>query len=290
MSRPDAAWRWLIRRCGRDLARHGLALGAVVLAFIVVGLAASAALGAAGPRGAQARAEKPALIIATLGDELDAAQTEDMSRALARLPGVGGVRLVSARDALSGLRAALGSRAAVLEGVGADLLANSLEVDVAPARAAALGSRLRRLRGITEVDVVATAGSVAPAGASPLDPPPAPRAARWLVAGAALLSLTAALIVLRARARVELAVLSSFGFTHAGATRPLVLLATAAAVVGAAAGMMAAPRAFRDALSGRVLSPGEWALALPAAALLGAGAAAVALHRPRLRADLADAS
>ncbi len=240
---------WLLRRLVGDARRHGAVWLAVAVAFAIVGFVAAGARLATRATAPHSVAPQ-ALIVAYLADDLDAPGVADLRRVLATLPDVVAVRGVSARDGLERLRAGLGTRGAVLEGVGADLLSPSLEIAVRPAStASALAFRLRRLRGVVDVDVVSQA-SEASRGSGGSDamkeavaPGPFAGAGRApIVLGGALglLALGAALWLLRARLRVELALLFSFGLSRDASARPARWLATAAALAGGALGLVAA--------------------------------------------------
>src|SRR5204863_1604688 len=98
--------------------------------------------------------------------------------------------------------------------------------------------------GVADVDFV-------PAPASPARPleeglASTPSRAALGVAGfAALLALAAALGLLRARLRGELAVLLTFGLTRAAGARPALTLAATAGALGAALGLLGARAASR---------------------------------------------
>jgi hypothetical protein len=267
---------WLLRRLVGDARRHGVVWLAVAVAFAMAGFVAAGARLAA-------RASSPppvtsqALVVAYLADDLDAPGVADLRRVLATLPDVVAVRGVTAREGLERLRAGLGTRGAVLEGVGADLLSPSLEIAVRPAATAgALAFRLRRLHGVVDADLVPaqtrdeTAGSrvggaLAGAGRAPI------------VLGGALggLALAASLWLLRARFGVELALLFSFGLPRAASARPARWLATIAALAGGALGLVAATAVARTWLGGELPPIRE--------GLLGAGALVlVALVAPWL--------
>ncbi len=272
---------WLLRRLVGDARRHGAVWLAVAVAFAIVGFFATGARLAT--RASAPRAVTPqALVVAYLADDLDAPGVADLRRVLATLPDVVAVRGVSARDGLERLRAGLGTRGAVLEGVGADLLSPSLEIAVRPAStAAALAFRLRRLHGVVDVDV-ASEESEASRGAADLKeavaPAPFAFAVRTpIVLGGALglLALGGALWLLRARLRLELALLFTFGLPRAASARPARWLATAAALAGGALGLVAALLVARTWLGGTALPLRE--------ALVGAGArVVVALLAPWL--------
>jgi hypothetical protein len=259
---------WLLRRLVGDGRRHGIAWLALALAFAVVAFAATGArlVGrAAAPPAAAAR------VIAYLDESVDATRAVELQRVLASLPGVEGVRAVSAREGLEELRGALGARAGVLEGVGPDLLAPSLEVVARPAAASALAIRLGRLRGVADVDLVS---APAPARA----PEDARRPARLGVALAGalgLLALLAALALLRARLRVELSLWLALGLPRASSARPALWLSTAAGVAGAALGGVGASWA-----AGAWLGVG--ALPVREIALGGAGVIVLAIVASRI--------
>jgi hypothetical protein len=195
---------------------------------------------------------------------------------LERLPGVEAVRAVSGREGLELLRRELGARAAVLEGVGPDLLAPSLEIAARPETAAALAIRLRRTRGVADVDLVAAPD--APVAASE-----ARRAARLGVALAGalgLLALAASLALLRARLRGELALWLTLGLTRAAGARPALWLAGAAGVAGAGLGAAGASWAARAWLDVAALRAPEIALGAGGILLFALAVSRIALRVP----------
>jgi hypothetical protein len=272
---------WLLRRLVGDTRRHGVAWLALAAAFALVGFVAAGAR-LAGRVTATSPAPSEARVIAYLDDDLDTPAVGELRRVLGTLPGVEEVRGVSAREGLARLRVGLGARAAILEGVGADLLPPSLEIRARPETASALAFRLRRLPGVTDVDLV----SDDPVASVPSDATPRdvrePLAAALRARGAsifggalALLALAGALRFLRARLRVELGLLFSLGLTRAASARPARWLATGAGLGGGALGLVAASFAARALPGGGALPARE--------ALLGVGALAfVALLAPRL--------
>jgi len=250
---------WLLRRLVGDGRRHVVVWLVLVLAFGVVGFAAAATRLAARAATTPVRAPE-ARVIAYLTDDLDGPGVAELERVLQTLPGVEAVRVVSALQGLELLRRELGPRAAVIDGVGADLLPASLEIVARPAEAAsALAFRLRRLRGIADVDLVPAAS---PVGA----PPSRPRArvptgaAVALGAALGLLALGAAFGLLRARFRTELGLLFTLGLTRAASARPALWLATLAGAAGATLGGVAASCAWSAWLGGERLPPREAAL------------------------------
>lgn len=263
---------WLLRRLVGDARRHVGVWLALSAAFAAVGFcAAGARLATAASAGAAASHEAPAQLVAYLDDDLAAEKLPALVGVLSHLPDVEGVRVVSAREGLDRLRTELGARAAVLEGVGPDLLFPSLEIAARPAVASALAFRLRRLGGIADVDLVPTPPSAARPTSLGLASTPA-RAALGVAGFTALLALLAALGLLRARFRGELAVLLTFGATRGSSARPAVTLAATAGALGAALGVLGARLASRAWL-GATLPPREWAVGvalLVVVALVGA--------------------
>ena len=253
---------WLLRRLVGDGRRHGVVWLALVAAFAVVGFSATGARLVG--RGARAPLAPSARVIAYLADDLDAPGSAELERVLATLPGVLAVRPVSAREGLEALRRGLGARADVIAGVGPDLLAPSLEIVARPTEAAALAFRLRRLRGVTDVDFVPAAPPNATS--EPGESPSRARLGVGLVGALGLLALLAALALLRARLRGELALWLTLGLTRAASARPALWLATAAGLVGAALGGAGASWAARAWLGAGALPPRE--IALGAAGLL----------------------
>jgi FtsX-like permease family protein len=268
---------WLLRRLVGDVRRHGAVWLALAAAFAVVGFVTAGAR-LAERAAAAAPAEPEALVIAYLADELDAPGVAELRRVLSTLPGVVEVRAVSAREGLERLRGGLGARAAVLEGVGTDLLSSSLEIVARPTgAAAALAFRLRRLRGISDVDLV----SEAPPAASARRVPLAMSVRAPVVLGGALglLALVAALRLLGARLRLELGLLFSLGLSRAASARPARWLATTSGLLGAGLGSGAAVLGAR-AWGGGALPARELALVVAALVVAAFIAPRLALRVP----------
>jgi cell division protein FtsX len=271
---------WLLRRLVGDLRRHAgvwLALGA---AFAAVGVcAAGTRLATVAPNAAAAALhEAPAQLVAYLDDQISPEKLTELVGVLSRLPEVQAVRVVSAGEGLQRLRAELGARAAVLEGVGPDLLFPSLEIAARPAAASALAFRLRRLGGIADVDLVPAPPAAARPAALGLASAPA-RVALGVASFTALLALAGALALLRARFRGELAVLLTFGATRGSSARPAVTLGAMAGALGAALGVLGA-RLASSAWLGAALPPREWAIGVAALVLLALGAAVASVRAP----------
>jgi hypothetical protein len=262
---------WLLRRLVGDGRRHGVAWLALAAAFAAVAFSAVGArlLWPAPPPAAPA-----ARVIAYLDDVAGAPGAAELERVLAAMPGVESVRAVSARDDLALLRRELGPRASVLEGVGAEMLSPSLEIAARPAAAEALAVRLRRLRGISDVDLVA-----APAARPEATRMPA-RLGMAAAGALGLLALVGALALLRARLRVELGLWLALGLTRAASARPALWLATAASAAGGALGGLGASWAARAWLGLPAVPARELALGAAGLFVLALAASRVALRVP----------
>jgi cell division protein FtsX len=291
------AWREVARRPGTSLALAG---ACAALALVAGGARAGARLEAT----LVPLAEQNVHVIAYLGDDADADESARLQAALRVLPGVARVEAVDSAEALRRLEraaASLGDGGRAVAGLEAGFLPRSLEVALSPggdlrARAAELAARLRRIRGIVEVDAM-TEGLG--------------RLQAWLslgrvialsaVAVAALLALFAAAVAVargRAGRRAHAATLHFLGATTIAIRAPGALASAAAALAGTALGLgalaIASPRALgwleRSAGLVRVQTPPalvgrELALALGAAVLLGALVGALATPRPSLEGE-----
>jgi hypothetical protein len=271
-----------LRRLVGDARRHAAVWIALAGAFALFGFCAGAArLALADLAAARAPApEESARVVAYLKDDVGERERTELLGILAKLPGVDRATLIPPREGLERLRLALGERAALLDGVEPDLLFSSIEIAARPASAAPLAFRLRRLRGIADVDLV-TAG-----GAAPVSPRPAPsalaRARASLASVGPLLSggvvaLLASLAFLRARLRPELGLLLTLGVTRSTGARPTLVLATCMGGLGGAVGVLAASLASRAWLGASGLPARELALGAVALVLLALGAAAGAV-------------
>jgi hypothetical protein len=263
---------WLLRRLAGDGRRHLTVWVGLALAFAVAGFAVA---GASVLRPAPA-APAAGRVIAYLGDDVDGPRAAELASVLAKMPGVEAVRVVSAAEELELLRAALGARAGVVEGVGPDLLSPSLEIAARQSEAAALAFRLRRVHGVADVDLVTD-----PAPAAPLGAALAPRArlAVTLAGVVGLLALVAALARLRSRLRVEHALLLTLGLPRAACVRPAFWLATASGALGAGLGVLAAAWS-APAWLGTAPPAREIALGLVGLLVVALGASRAALRIP----------
>ncbi|MEO8214875.1 MAG: permease-like cell division protein FtsX [Myxococcales bacterium] len=284
MRRLRLGWTWVVRLMAISLRRHRLAAlvgcGAFALAtlalFASLGyLAFSRAVPGGGGRPVAATTGDRVELVAFLRDDLPSSSRDELSAVLARLPGVAGVRLLGSEEALARLRSELGDRAAVLDGVEEGFLPATLEVALQAGpngsdHADALAWRLRRMDGITDVDVLRSVedGRLARAEAM---------GRRLGVGGLMLaimtmvLALGLAALALR-RPRGEARLMAGLGFT-----------ASAMAAPGAVAGMLCALggtliAACLGLLAGRLLTMG-WTAVAPIA--LASDPASAAASGPR---------
>jgi cell division transport system permease protein len=143
----------LLRRAVDELRRGpvvtAVAVGTILVAVLVTGLAAGALLG--GERVVSAWATRvPISVYLAPGADLDGARRAAESVA----PGLE-VRAVTSEEALRRLRASLGDDGGVLDGLGEGVVPASLEVravGMSAARARDLAVALRRIPGAAEVD------------------------------------------------------------------------------------------------------------------------------------------
>jgi hypothetical protein len=271
---------WLLRRLAGDARRHVAVWLALAAAFAVVGFSAAAARLVGVGRRVPPPAPPAARVIAYLEDDLSlsSAASVELQRVLATLPGVEAVRPISPRESLELLRRELGSRADVIAGVGVDLLPSSLEIVARASEAEALAFRMRRLRGVADADYVPAPARVVAA------PEPLSRL-RWGVALAGalgLLAVVAALSLLRARVRVELGLWLALGLPRAASARPAFWLASLAAVLGAAMGVVGAICASRAWLGAPPLPAREIAAGAAVLLLATVGASRLALRVPEV--------
>ncbi|HVR63489.1 MAG TPA: permease-like cell division protein FtsX [Polyangia bacterium] len=272
---------WVLRRAALDLRRQRWSLAGLAAAFALAAMLAVAYRWGAGveaPPAVSPGTAQPAQVIAYLREDLEPAGVHKLREALAHLPGVQHVALVSGEEAVVRLRRALGERGRLLDGTDDGLLPASLEVWLSPGgdpitRAHQLAWRLQRLDGIVDADVIdARPERDADAWRSAARAERALWLASAIAAGAALL-VGAGLGGWRQR-RDELRVLLALGFTRGALLAPAILLALAAALIGSAAGLGLAGLARRLTLpwfaSGAGLTALDWCAGLLAAALLGA--------------------
>jgi cell division protein FtsX len=156
-------WAWTIRLTVMGFRRHqratvvGVSAFAVAMLAIVICIASFPAPGSGGQ--AAAGVGVGAELVAFLREDLPGSSRDDLATVLGRLAGVAGVRLLGSDEALARMRADLGDRASVLDGVEEGFLPATLEVSLetgSQGRADAIAWRLRRMEGVTDVDVLRT--------------------------------------------------------------------------------------------------------------------------------------
>lgn len=226
---------WGLRLTGMDVRRHARAAVLAVGAFAAMaGALALAAAGSEAPTSLGSLAAT-AQLVAFLRDDIPPSARDELAGALGRMPGVTAVRVLSSDEALVRLRAELGERAGVLADVEEGFLPTSLEISLEPGRrgvggADALAWRLRRLDGITDVDVLRSEAD------HRLVAEQARNHRLWLVSlGEAavvfVVALAFAVLALR-RPRSDALVLAGLGFTRSAIATPAGLAGAAAALGG----------------------------------------------------------
>ena len=152
-------FRWGARLTWQGVRRHRAVflVSAAGFACAAAALAVCLALGRA--PGSATAATGTAQLVAFLDDALPALDRDALATALGQLPGVAGVRVLPSDEALGRMRAELGTRAALLDGVEDGFLPTTLEIALRPGaqgagRADELAWRLRRMAGISDVDVL----------------------------------------------------------------------------------------------------------------------------------------
>ena len=178
-------------------------------------------------------------LVAFLRDDLPVASRDALTAALVRLPEVARVRLLGGDEALSRMRRDLGDRASVLDGVEEGFLPATLEIALQPGRqgvdrADAIAWRLRRMEGITDVDLLRTADDERLVRAE-VTSRRAGRIGIGLALAVAALALCLAALALR-RPPSDARLLSELGFTTAAIAGPGAILGGMCAVAGALIG------------------------------------------------------
>jgi cell division protein FtsX len=236
---------WIGRNVRRQVGAHPRMVVATGAAFCLVALVAGGArLGTRVVTRWGAFASQNVHVIAFLAENVDEERARGLAEILARSPRVTKVAVIEPEEALARLGAmalTLASDARPLEGLEPSYFPRSLEVSLAPSgdlaqRAAELGTRLRSVPGVVEVD--AMSGGVA-------------RLALWIKLGRTvgvavlvalgLLALLALVTVfLRNRGAVvrRAAVLAQLGETPAGIRLPSSLWTAAVALLGGGTGAL----------------------------------------------------
>ena len=219
----------------------------IVSAFALATLSALACLAFAACFRDQ-RATAPAAIsdagaelVAFLREDLPASARDALAGALGRLPGVAAVRLLTSDEALARMRADLGQRASMLDGVEEGFLPATIEISLrngpdGVGRADAIAWRLRRMGGVTDVDVLRTPADQRWVRAQDLGDVPAFSAWPWVRRpGCWRLGLAAA--AMRNR-RAEARFLAGLGFTIGAITAPAAIAGALSALLGSLVGIL----------------------------------------------------
>ncbi len=229
-------------------------IGVGAFAIMTLAIVVSAASFSAWRASAATGTEKGAFaggaeLVAFLREDLPGAFRDDLALVLGRLPGVAGVRLMASDEALDRLRAELGDRGSVLDGVEEGFLPATMEVALQPGpqgvgRADAIAWRLRRMDGITEVDVLRTTTDQRLAQAEGIG-------RRFggigLAFGLATVLLAIGLVVaVTRRRRADARLLSGLGFTAGSIVLPSIVAGASCAGAGTLLGglLVVAVRSF----------------------------------------------
>ena len=233
---------WAIRLTAIDVRRHAWAAVLASTAFAVmafaIAVAAARAEGPPSPGTSQATAQ----LVAFLRDDIPDSSRDELAGVLGRMPGVTAVRVLGSAEALVRMRAELGERASVLDGVEEGFLPTSLEISLQPGRqgvggADALAWRLRRMDGITDVDVLRSEADHRLLAEQT-------RSRRlWLVsvveAGAVFAAALALAALALHRRRSDALVLAGLGFTPAAIAAPACVAGTVAGLGGSLVALVA---------------------------------------------------
>ena len=263
---------WGLRLMVMDFRRHVRPAVLAAVAFVVMaGAVVAVAVNVEAPA-ASGVPQATAQLVAFLRDDIPDATRDELAGALQRLPGVTAVRVLSSDDALARMRAELGDRASVLDEVEEGFLPTSLEISLQPGPkgvggADALAWRLRRMDGITDVDVLRSDAD------HRLIAEQARSRRLWLVdlgeAGAVFLAgLSLAILALRRR-RADAVVLAGLGFTQFAIAAPASLAGVAAGFGGTLVALGAAHGGLLSLAQSRFFEPRLQLLTLVALALLG---------------------
>ena len=239
-------WRWGLRLTAQGLRRHRAVFFVSTAGFAFAAAALAACLVLARP--AEVAATGTAELVAFLDDALPAAERDALARALGQLPGVARVRVLPSDEALGRMRAELGPRAPLLDGVEEGFLPTTLEIALHPGRqgvgrADELAWRLRRMAGISDVDVLRSEAD----HRLVTEQETSRRLRIAAFAGGGLLALAALVFVaaLARRRRADAIVLDGLGFTSAAVCGPAFVAGALAGATGVAAVLLAARLAMR---------------------------------------------
>jgi len=227
--------RWGARLTAQGLRRHRAVFWMSAAGFACATVALAACLALARAPGAGVTAAGSTQLVAFLNDDLPPGERDALALVLRKLPGVAGVRLLPSDEALGRMRAELGSRAALLDGIEDGFLPTTLEIALRPGpqgagRADELAWRLRRMAGISDVDVLRNEAD----HRLVTEQQTSRRLRLGLVATSGGLALAALLLVaaLARRRRADAAILEGLGFTAWAVSGPVFVTGAAAGAGG----------------------------------------------------------
>lgn len=248
-ARPSIAVQltWTVRLMSAALRCRPREIVLIVSAFALATVAALACLAFADFLRAErvpapgATLDNEGHLVAFLREDLPASARDALAGALGRLPGVASVQLLTSDEALARMRADLGQRASVLDGVEEGFLPATIEISLRTGPdgvglADAIAWRLRRMEGVTDVDVLRTPADQRWVRARDLGR----RAGVFgLAMGSAtgLLGLGLAAAAMRNR-RIEARFLAGLGFTIGAITAPAALAGALSALLGSLVGIL----------------------------------------------------
>jgi cell division protein FtsX len=258
----SARFRWGARLAAQGFRRHRAVFWMSAGGFACATVALAACLVLARAPASVSAASGSAQLVAFLNDDLPPGERDALALVLRKLPGVAGVRVLASDEALGRMRAELGPRAALLDGVEDGFLPTTLEIALRPGRqgtgrADELAWRLRRMAGISDVDVLRNEAD----HRLVTEQETSRRLRVALAAASGVLALAALLLVggLARRRRTDASIFEGLGFTAWAVSGPVFACGAAAGAGGAAVVL----------LGFRVV---ERLASLPALASLGAAA------------------
>jgi cell division protein FtsX len=234
--------RWGVRLTAQGLRRHRALFWMSAAAFACATVALAACLALARAPSAIVATTGSAQLVAFLNDDLPAGDRDALAVVLRKLPGVAGVRVLPSNEALVRMRAELGARAALLDGVEDGFLPTTLEIALRPGRegtgrADELAWRLRRMAGISDVDVLRNEAD----HRLVTEQETGRRLRVALVAASGLLALAALMLVaaLARRRRADASILEGLGFTAWAVSGPVFVAGAAAGAGGVSVVLLA---------------------------------------------------
>jgi len=285
-------FRWGVRLTVQGLRRHRALFWMSAAAFACATAALAACLALARAPSTVIATTGSAQLVAFLNDDLPSGDRDALAVVLRKLPGVAAVRVLPSNEALGRMRAELGARAGLLDGVEDGFLPTTLEIALRPGRegtgrADELAWRLRRMAGISDVDVLRNEAD----HRLVTEQETGRRLRLALVAASGLLALAALMLVaaLARRRRADASILEGLGFTAWAVSGPSFVAGAAAGAGGVSVVLLAIRLVERlpvlaalGASAGRGLGGGRGqAAAFAVATLLGGAVAWWGMRLPR---------